>query len=136
MPTVEFMGKSFTVDEDGFIDSYEKWSQEWVQLVKKEEGIEALNKAILINPEYYEAYAHRGLFYYAMGEFEKAQKDVNVAIEDDAKNVELLKTKATISDALSDFENALKQIENQRFLTPGRFANRGRSGTGNRLELG
>ena len=43
MPTVEFMGKSFTVDEDGFIDSYENWSQEWVQLVKKEEGIEELN---------------------------------------------------------------------------------------------
>jgi tRNA 2-thiouridine synthesizing protein E len=40
MPTVEFMGKEFTVDEDGFIDSYENWSQEWVQWVKKEEGIE------------------------------------------------------------------------------------------------
>ena len=36
MPTVEFMGKEFTVDEDGFIDSYENWSDEWVQWVKKE----------------------------------------------------------------------------------------------------
>ena len=43
MPDVEFMGKTFGVDEDGFIDSYENWSQEWVQLVKKEEGIEELN---------------------------------------------------------------------------------------------
>jgi tRNA 2-thiouridine synthesizing protein E len=31
MPTVEFMGKEFTVDEDGFIDSYENWCDEWVQ---------------------------------------------------------------------------------------------------------
>ena len=43
MPTIEFGGKSFTVDEDGFIDDYTNWSQEWVQYVKKEEGIEELN---------------------------------------------------------------------------------------------
>ena len=41
MPTVEFMGKEFTVDEDGFIDSYENWCDEWVQWVKKEEGIDS-----------------------------------------------------------------------------------------------
>ena len=40
MPTIEFGGKSFTVDEDGFIDDYTNWSQEWVQYVKKEEGID------------------------------------------------------------------------------------------------
>ena len=31
MPSVEFMGKEFTIDEDGFIDSYDNWSQEWVR---------------------------------------------------------------------------------------------------------
>ena len=58
MPSVEFMGKTFTVDEDGFIDSYENWSQEWVQWVKKEEGIEELNdehqKVIDVLRDYYE----------------------------------------------------------------------------------
>ena len=58
MPTVEFMGKEFVVDEDGFIDSYENWSQEWVQWVKKEEGIEELNdehqKVIDVLRDYYE----------------------------------------------------------------------------------
>lgn len=58
MPTVDFMGKSFTIDEDGFIDSYENWSQEWVQLVKKEEGIDELNdehqKVIDVLRDYYE----------------------------------------------------------------------------------
>ena len=39
MPSVEFMGKTFTVDEDGFIDSYENWCQEWVHYVKGTEGI-------------------------------------------------------------------------------------------------
>ena len=43
MPTVEFGGKSFNVDEDGFIDDYTNWSEEWVQFVKKEEGIDELS---------------------------------------------------------------------------------------------
>ncbi len=58
MPTVDFMCTSFTVDEDGFIDSYENWSKEWVQWVKKEEGIEELNdehqKVIDVLRDYYE----------------------------------------------------------------------------------
>ena len=58
MPEVEFEGKTFTVDEDGFIDSYENWCDEWVHLVKKEEGIDELNeeheKVIKVLREYYE----------------------------------------------------------------------------------
>ncbi len=30
MPEIEFMGKTFTVDENGFIDDYANWSEEWV----------------------------------------------------------------------------------------------------------
>ena len=44
MPSVEFMGKTFMVDEDGFIDSYDNWCNEWVQWVKNQEGIEELNE--------------------------------------------------------------------------------------------
>jgi tRNA 2-thiouridine synthesizing protein E len=57
MPTVEFGGKTFTVDEDGFIDDYTNWSEEWVQYVKKEEGIDELNdehkKVVEVLREYY-----------------------------------------------------------------------------------
>ena len=57
MPTVEFMGQTFTVDEDGFIDSFENWNEEWVQWVKKEEGIEELTdehkKVIEVLQDYY-----------------------------------------------------------------------------------
>jgi tRNA 2-thiouridine synthesizing protein E len=51
MPTVEFMGKEFTVDEDGFIDSYENWSDEWVQW---EELNDEHNKVIEVLRDYYE----------------------------------------------------------------------------------
>jgi TusE/DsrC/DsvC family sulfur relay protein len=59
MATVEFMGKSFNVDEDGFIEDYESGKcDEWVQWVKKEEGIEELNDehklVITTLQEYYE----------------------------------------------------------------------------------
>ncbi len=58
MATVEYMGKNFNVDEDGFIDSYESWCEEWVQWVKHQEGIEELNeehkKVIKVLQEYYE----------------------------------------------------------------------------------
>ena len=58
MATVEFNGKSFTVDEDGFIESYSDFCEEWVQWVKKEEGIEELNEehrnVIKILQDYYE----------------------------------------------------------------------------------
>ncbi len=58
MPDVDFMGKTFSVDEDGFIDDYSNWSEEWVQHVKKEEGIDELTeehtKVIKVLQEYYE----------------------------------------------------------------------------------
>ncbi len=58
MPQVEFMGKTFTVDEDGFIDDYSNFSEEWVQYVKGEEGIDELSdehkKVIQVLQEYYE----------------------------------------------------------------------------------
>jgi tRNA 2-thiouridine synthesizing protein E len=58
MPTVEFQGKAFTVDEDGFIDDYANWCPEWVQYVKSTEGIDELNeehnKIIEVLRDYYE----------------------------------------------------------------------------------
>jgi len=58
MPTVEFMGKNFSVDEDGFIEDYANWCPEWVQYVKSQEGIDELNdehkKIIEVLRDYYE----------------------------------------------------------------------------------
>ena len=58
MPTVEFMGKTFTVDEDGFIDDFNNYCHEWEQYVKTTEGIDELNdehrKLVTVLRDYYE----------------------------------------------------------------------------------
>ena len=57
MRTVEFKGKTFAVDEDGFIDAYDNWCEEWVQWAQKEEGVEELTdehwKVIEVLRQYY-----------------------------------------------------------------------------------
>jgi len=58
MPEVAYGGETFTVDEDGFIDSYDNWSDNWVNHVKEVEGIEELTDehrlVVKILQEYYE----------------------------------------------------------------------------------
>ncbi len=44
MAAVEFDGHTFMVDEDGFIEDFTTYNESWVQLVKKEEGIDELNE--------------------------------------------------------------------------------------------
>jgi len=44
MALVEFEGKSFDVDEDGFLLKFEDWCPEWVDFVKEGEGIKELNE--------------------------------------------------------------------------------------------
>ncbi len=57
MPTVEFQGSTFNIDEDGFIDSFENWNKDWVQYVKQQEGIDELTeehwKTIEVLQDYY-----------------------------------------------------------------------------------
>ena len=57
MPTVEFEGSTFNVDEDGFIDNFENWNESWVRYVKQQEGIDELNdehwKVINVLQDYY-----------------------------------------------------------------------------------
>jgi tRNA 2-thiouridine synthesizing protein E len=57
MPTVEFEGQVFNVDEDGFIDDFNNWNETWVRYVKKLEGIEELTedhwKIIKVLQDYY-----------------------------------------------------------------------------------
>ena len=58
MATVEFNGKTFEVDEDGFLLDYNMYCDEWVDYVKNQEGIEELNdehwSVVKILKEYYE----------------------------------------------------------------------------------
>ena len=55
--TIEQDGKSFEIDEDGFLLDFASFAPEWVDFVKTQEGIEELNeehtKVIDILQDYY-----------------------------------------------------------------------------------
>ncbi len=58
MAKIEYKGKSFDVDEDGFILDYSQWNEEWVQYVKEQEGIDELTDehklVVKVLQDYYE----------------------------------------------------------------------------------
>ncbi len=39
MATVEYKGKNYEVDEDGFLQDPEAWDEDWAVYVKEQEGI-------------------------------------------------------------------------------------------------
>jgi len=45
MATIEFQGKNFEIDEDGFLLKFEDWTPEWVEYVKDSEGIAEITEA-------------------------------------------------------------------------------------------
>jgi tRNA 2-thiouridine synthesizing protein E len=57
MAVVEHKGKQFEIDEDGFLQNFEDWSEEWVDYVKEFEGIKELTdehwKVIKFLQDYY-----------------------------------------------------------------------------------
>jgi len=58
MATIEYNGKTYNVDEDGFLTKgMEEWDENWVEFVKSSEGIDELTdehkKVIDTLQEYY-----------------------------------------------------------------------------------
>ena len=43
MAEVQFQGKTFEVDEDGFLLHFEDWCPEWLEYVKESEGIKEIS---------------------------------------------------------------------------------------------
>ena len=43
MAEITYKGKSFEVDEDGFLLHFDEWCPEWMEYVKESEGITELN---------------------------------------------------------------------------------------------
>jgi len=60
MATVEFKGNNWTIDEDGFIDDFNNWNEDWVEYVKGIEGINEITdehwKVIKYLQDYYKQY--------------------------------------------------------------------------------
>lgn len=57
MATIEHKGHNFDIDEDGFLQDYEQWNEDWIDYVKEQEGIKELTdehrKVIEFLQEYY-----------------------------------------------------------------------------------
>lgn len=43
MPTIEYKGKSYEVDEDGFLSNPENWDEDFAQAVADQEGISEIS---------------------------------------------------------------------------------------------
>ncbi|MBW2622417.1 MAG: TusE/DsrC/DsvC family sulfur relay protein [Deltaproteobacteria bacterium] len=58
MATIEFKDNKFEVDEDGFLQGFDSWNEDWVEFVKEQEGISDVTdehwKVIHMLQEYYE----------------------------------------------------------------------------------
>ena len=58
MPTIEYKGKTWEVDEDGFLANPEDWSVEFAEAVAEQEGISEISdehwKVIHYLQEYYQ----------------------------------------------------------------------------------
>ncbi len=58
MATIEMNGKTFEIDEDGFLLDYTTYGPEWVEYVRTQEGIDELNEehwsVIKLLQDYYE----------------------------------------------------------------------------------
>lgn len=57
MPQVEYKETTFEVDEDGFLQNFDQWNEDWVEYVRGEEGIEKITdehwKVLNMLQEYY-----------------------------------------------------------------------------------
>ncbi len=58
MPTVEYKENQFEVDEDGFLQGFDTWNEDWVEYVKEQEGISEVTeehwKVIKMLQDYYQ----------------------------------------------------------------------------------
>ncbi len=58
MATLEFNGKTFEIDEDGFLLDYGQYNEEWVAYVQTQEGIDAMTEEhwmlVKVLQDYYE----------------------------------------------------------------------------------
>ncbi|MFV0505543.1 MAG: tetratricopeptide repeat protein [Bacteroidales bacterium] len=65
-------------------------------LGKEHQGIEAISKAIEINPNYYQAYAYRAVLWVRLGncDVHRVVQDLDIALSEEPSNVKLIRIKA------------------------------------------
>ena len=83
-----------------------------------DERVILLNKAITLKADYVDAYISRGSTYTALGEYERALKDYDTAIELDPQDAAIYASRAYTYTALGEYERALKDHDTAIELDP------------------
>lgn len=61
MPTIEYDGHSFEVDEEGFLTDFEGWKKEWADYASRNEDIELTDEHWAVIKTLQEYYREHGL---------------------------------------------------------------------------
>lgn len=79
-------------------------------LKREKQGIDAISKAIQINPKYYKAYSYRAIMYNLLNFNSKyIIDDLNIFLSHEPKNIEIRTIKAGVYFKYQKFDKALKE---------------------------
>lgn len=95
-----------------------KWSQEAAEEKRKAAAYDFLDQAILLDPEYAEAWYRRALVHFADGDTRKAMSDLNQTLEKEPRYFPALASLANILESAERNELALKVWEQYLALYP------------------
>lgn len=109
------------IEKDSF--DYVSWTlkgRALFNLGKEQQGIDAVNKAIEIKPDYYEAYGFRAVLYHLTGEYEVSQiiPDIDMALSEEPSNPELIKIKAGLLYKSKQFAKAISEYDKLLKIDP------------------
>ena len=95
-----------------------KWSQEAAEEKRKAATYDFLDQAILLEPDYAEAWYRRALVHFADGDVRKAMADLNQTLEKEPRHFPALASLASILEAADRDPLALKAWEQYLALYP------------------
>lgn len=95
-----------------------KWSEEAVEDKRKAAAYDFLDQAILLKPDYAEAWYRRALVHFADGDTRKAMSDLNQTLEKEPRYFPALASLANILESSERNELALKVWEQYLALYP------------------
>ena len=86
---------------------------------KKEQAINAFNKAVVLNPHNIDVYEARGAAYFFNGQYQLAAQDFERVLKEDPYRTPVYTAYASVLAAQGDFENALTMLNWADQLRPG-----------------
>lgn len=117
--TIIYTNKLIRKDSSDYV-SWTVKARALFNLGKEKEGINAINRAIEINPNYYEAYGYRAVMYNMTGSKDMNQiiQDLNIALSEEPDISELIKIKAGYLYKTGQFSKAINEYDKLLNLNP------------------